>query len=371
MKQDAHYYGVLAFSRAAGFKTDIAAQIAYASQHVDDARVNYIQFENDPEALDHTLIKGKPGFFGMSTCHCYLKVKTFNYSAMIYNTVAFHFVPGGKGSNFVKKMRCQEDNRVINLIMQDALQEDDPVILGVCLHPYADTFSHQGFSGLMSKVNDIKKIQLYSHYYKVLPFKLVILIQKVFRRNFDKHFDKFMPAYGHGQALSYPDLPFLKWSYEFDYTDEFSEDYRNTGLINNPERFQRCFDRIRTFLQDYLERHPQYRDNCLEFNDYELLFRALTARYGNIKRNKDWQKILVKLGLLPVDHPAITYNEFRWTQEAFADFSIKKYKQRMVEQARLHDNFCTSNWYRFYKAVKWYKERFFKYCSQEGIEINQ
>ncbi len=40
MKIDAHYYTVLAFARMVGYKKEIAHQIAYASQFVDDAKIN-------------------------------------------------------------------------------------------------------------------------------------------------------------------------------------------------------------------------------------------------------------------------------------------------------------------------------------------
>ena len=39
MKIDAHYYALLAFARAIGFKKECAHRIAYASQFVDDAKI--------------------------------------------------------------------------------------------------------------------------------------------------------------------------------------------------------------------------------------------------------------------------------------------------------------------------------------------
>ena len=43
-------------------------------------------------------------------------------------------------------------------ILKAALKEGDPIKLGITLHAYADTFSHQGFSGILSKVNDVEEL---------------------------------------------------------------------------------------------------------------------------------------------------------------------------------------------------------------------
>jgi len=113
-----------------------------------------------PEGVDYDIMDGRPSFFNMATCHSYTRIKTFNYDAMIHNTSAFHFVPGCNGKNFVKKMRCKEGGPVITGVMGETLDQDDLVKLGVVLHAYADTFSHQGFSGLLSKVNDIDQVEI-------------------------------------------------------------------------------------------------------------------------------------------------------------------------------------------------------------------
>jgi hypothetical protein len=95
-----------------------------------------------------------------------MKMKTFNYYSMINNTCAFHFVPGGKGNEFTKKLRCREASPVITSILEKAVKINDPVKFGMLLHVYADTFSHQGFSGLLSSENDIKNLKPLSSYHR-------------------------------------------------------------------------------------------------------------------------------------------------------------------------------------------------------------
>ncbi len=72
--------------------------------------------------------------------------------------------------------------------------------------------------------------------------------------------------------MVYPDLPFLRWPYEYDYNSEVREGYRSIGIIENPERYRRAFLKVKEYLLDYLNRHPEYRDNELSFKDFKVLF---------------------------------------------------------------------------------------------------
>ena len=372
MKIDAHYYAVLAFCLACGFDKGSAATIAYASQFVDDAKINHIIIAGSiPENVQqYDMINDQPSFFNMATCHSYTRIKTFNYSAMINNTSAFHFVPGCKGACFVRKMRCVERGQIIEQILEEALVEDNLVKLGLVLHVYADTFSHQGFSGLLSKVNDIEQLSILEGSGILMDkfkYHLKWLKDAVY-----KHFDRLMPAYGHGQASVYPDLPYLKWCYDYDFSDEFSRNLKSSPNISNPLRFTWAFIYMTKHLADYLRRHPQYRKTSPDPDCMDVLFQALLIKKTDKKRVRNWQKTLVDQGLLnPSDREAIEYDEYRWLKEAFENFDPKKFSQREVPDARLKQDFSTSAWYQYYLAVKWYKERLFHHCDQMGLKIPQ
>ena len=162
MKKDAHYYALLAMARSVGIEKETAHKIAYSSQFVDDAKINKITLADDnPKAILSGIKKDfddSEKIINAATCHDYFIVNTFNYGAMINNTTAFHFVPGCDGKSFVKKMRCKKESPIIMDILKAALKEGDPIKLGITLHAYADTFSHQGFSGILSKVNDVEEL---------------------------------------------------------------------------------------------------------------------------------------------------------------------------------------------------------------------
>ena len=373
MKVDAHYYAVLAFARACGFTKEAAYQVAYASQYVDDAIVNLIYISGDTEGVDHETIDGKPCFFNMATCHNYLRINTFNYSSMMNNTTAFHFVPGCEGKGFTKRLRCKEESPVIKKIMKEALKEKDLIRFGITLHPFADTFSHQGFSGLLSKVNNIRDLKAESD----IPWELTDQLAKVVRfftggkrSKFDKFVDSALPAYAHAQALEYPDFPYIKWSYKYDKSEGYADMFSHTGSIDNKERYRRAFERIREHLESYLAKHPLYSDPAVTYKNYSRLFKALLAFKSDTGRIKNWQKLLVDEKLFSKkDEKYLNYDKNRWMDEAFANFDKKTFNARTVDKGILSRKFKDSHWYRFYGAVKWYKELFFAYCDSEKLHI--
>lgn len=369
MKRDAHYYAILAFCRACGFKKDSAHVIAYASQFVDDAKINLIFYHQPKIAIQHDIVNHQPAFFNMATCHSYFRIKTFNYEAMVNNTSAFHFVPGCKGENFTKKLRCKEESPVILDILKDAFLEDDLIKLGIVLHAYVDTFSHQGFSGMLSKVNDIKNCKAKTKMDLGLQDRILNIFKYLSQEKYDKYFDRILPAYGHCQAIDFPDIPYLVWSYEYDDSNEFNGLYKGVE-IDNKKRYRRAFNNIRKHLENYLIKHHRYLDRTQRFENFDILFDSLVFEGNDQAREKNWIKILVDQGLFNKDdQKLIIYEEKKWLKEAFSNFDPKVFNHRKVEGAQLADNFANSNWYRFFLSVKWYKKKFFEYCSKYQLSI--
>lgn len=369
MKRDAHYYALLAFCRACGFSKESAQVIAHASQFVDDAKINLIYLDPENFNVQYELVNQRPAFFNMATCHSYFRMETFNYEAMVNNTVAFHFVPGLKGENFTKRLRCMEESPIIMDILEEVLLEDDLIKLGMVLHIYVDTFSHQGFSGIVSKVNAIKNCEAQNKKSLGLLDRTLKILKQLTQDRYEIYFDKITPAYGHAQALDYPDLPYLEWTYEYDYSDEFNGSYKKI-VIDNKDRYQRAFRGVQNLLETYLRQHQHYRDDIVEFKDREILMDALVYEAHDKDRIKNWQSVLVEQGLLnEEDQDILSYEDDRWLKEAFTNYDRKVFDNRVVENARLVNNFESSNWYGFYTAAKWYKEKFFTICGKYQLDI--
>ena len=373
MNRDAHFYAVLGFCRACGFTKASAQIIAHASQLVDDARINIMfidQASNDVSAnIQHDTVANRPAFFNMATCHSYLRIKSFNYEAMVNNTAAFHFVPGCVGENFTKKLRCKEESPVVLDLLQDVGREDDLIKLGIVLHAYADTFSHQGFSGMLSRVNDIKNCVAKTKADMSLIDRIVNFLKLFGEEKFEQYFDRIMPGYGHCQALEFPDIPHLVWSYRYDCSDQFNGSYK-TVEIDNKQRYTRAFINIKKYLELYLINHPQYGDHDLRFDKFDSLLATLVSQGNDRTREKNWQQVLVKLGLFDwQDQDFLTYEENKWLTEAFTNYNCKAFSSRKVDGVQLADNFAQTHWYKFYLAVKWYKQKFFAYCAGYQLSI--
>ena len=369
MKIDGHYYAILAFCRACGFKKDSAKVVAYASQFVDDAKINLMFFKEPGPIIEHDTIGNRPAFFNMATCHSYFRIETFNYEAMVNNTIAFHFVPGCKGATFTKKLRCQEESPVILDILNDVFLEDNLIKLGIVLHALADSYTHQGFSGMLSKVNDIKNCEAKDKVNLGLLYRILHIAKQFSQEKYEKYFDRLVPAYGHGQAMEFPDIPSLVWSYEYDYSDKFDGSYKIVE-IDNKERFTRAFSSIRKHLESYLINYDQYFDSNLRFHNFDILMETLLSKGKDEKREENWRRLLIEQGLFnKEDLNSIIYDDSKWLKEAFSNFNQKVFDNRKVEGVQLADNFIDSNWYRFYLSVKWYKEKFFKYCNEYKLII--
>ncbi|WP_368294497.1 DUF6765 family protein [Dehalobacter sp. TBBPA1] len=369
MKRDIHYYALLAFCRSCGFNKESSRKIAYASQYVDDARINLMTIQNPAPEVSVDRSDNRAVFLNMATCHSYFKIKTFNYEAMINNTCAFHFVPGCKGENFTKKLRCKEESPVALVLLNEALDDNNLIKFGIVLHAYADTFSHQGFSGMLSKVNDINHCGARNEVYLGIPDLILYLFKQLCGEKYDEMFDRIIPAYGHGQALTFPDLPYLVWSYRYDSSDTFEGRY-TVVEIDNKERYQRALAKIKGYLEIYLKKHPEFRDSNYQFDNTPKLMSQLINKDSDRNREESWIAFMLKYGMFQKNEwSGIIYQESEWLRKAFQNFNPQTFNNRRVENVILADHFAESDWYHFYQAVKWYKKRFFECCHQNKLFI--
>lgn len=222
MQLDMHYYGTYALARSAGLLPKICKIIATSSQFVDDnAASTHIEFE-DGGRID-----------SQATAH--------HVSDIISNRdpedqrqvwVPFHFLPGNEGNGFTERLTCVKNSELaremVNHHLKYANQKVGPFLIGVTAHIYADTFSHFGFSGVGSRRN---KVDNDSIEFNGLDPDIKDYITKkaegFFRRygrggGFIANIKSWLAetisgALGHGAVATYPDRPYLKWSFEYEY----------------------------------------------------------------------------------------------------------------------------------------------------------
>lgn len=260
MQKDMHYYGTYAIARAAGLNKKASAVIATASQFVDDnAHKGSVEFD-DSSRID--------------------KEATAHHSADIHNIipddqrqiwVPFHFLPGIKGDTYLKRLTCQKNSQVAQEMVQHNLSQSDAEffleLMGITAHVYADTFSHFGFSGISSEhnaiINDsIELADLETDIKEHLDKKT-----KSFASRFNPFDDiaswfaeKVTGALGHGAVLTYPDRPYLKWSYVY-------EDSKEKVVRNNQDSFLEYCEEIYKIFKKVAELRPECKESSVEFAD--------------------------------------------------------------------------------------------------------
>ncbi len=181
-----HYAAIKVLARHAGFPEDQAQLIAYASQYVDDA-VAYERtaLDKDPkvpgtrfERSDKSKVRGSRSDGGIFDPICTAH-KDLDYNRAIVKPrgrllvyVCFHFIPsveGGADEPLYRRVKrngrlarnvVQEAVKAVKAATQHVERTRSLIKLGIALHSYADTWSHQGFSGYWdSDNNDISGLQ--------------------------------------------------------------------------------------------------------------------------------------------------------------------------------------------------------------------
>jgi hypothetical protein len=337
MNKEFHYYITFILCRKAGFDADESYKIAYSSQYTDD---------ND----SHTFVNfnGGGGFISKISQTMDITKPTPKHKS-IYPY--FHFIPGGKeGKKFCNfkdelveacqeksNFKCGSSNCLLTIpnsenaqdLLKEALNEEDRNLLlfriGIAIHAYADTWSHQNFVGYNHILNSNKT--------NLIDLKL-----------------------GHANFKHDPDEIDNKWK---------DERLDSDNEIDNNERFLQAAKEI--FLRLYMSKNgvskldaaEKYGEIELEENLKEALSRSVFDLFiiKNTRLNA-YKKICPELKLKKYE-----YNEKDWFKEAvqkntgFWGFS----ERNVFDKYQEGKNFKDSNWYKFQKAV----EKHLKYCKKK------
>lgn len=165
MQKDFHYDIIFALAKEAGYSNADANIIAYTSQYVDDntdREYTVTDFSGEfyvgfPEEI------GTSGNFFFPIITQAVDITSFKLTVQRYVFAPFHFVPGdnnvmikGKPNPLCTTKGC----RNAEVLVREALGANDIYRLGVALHTYADTFSHERFSAFREDWNRVYKSPL-------------------------------------------------------------------------------------------------------------------------------------------------------------------------------------------------------------------
>jgi hypothetical protein len=337
-----HYYITFILCDAAGFDPHESHIIAYASQYTDDNNkqyfINYDGGGGFTSKISQTMDITKP-----------VKKRRSIYPY-------FHFIPAGKEAadscklktelkneckNF-STFKCGDENCLLTLsnsenaheILDEALNSKDLFRIGIAIHSYADTWSHQYFMGCEHKANS----------WPVNPFDL-----------------------GHAFYGHKPDIVDKIWS---DNRLEGDEE------INNLEKFLEAakfiFVKLHKFKKNVVaenESLKEYEKTKLEQKLREAMSKkSILKNFVNLPgvkyvkplinfhsmtcpRIKAYKKICPHL-----KQEKFRYNAKKWQREAFEPVSGFKGLPELNQFDRYWEKdslpFKQSNWYKFQKALE-------------------
>lgn len=278
MQIDFHHAVTYVLSRLAGFSHEDSRVISYAAQYVDDSvNKGTIRFDNG-QTYDH-----------IASSH-----KTFDVANNIMNTedysvwVPFHFLPGNNGAIAgqaqdippVQRLLCQPDSPLA-VAMLDACKarkgsRNGLHRLGITTHVFADTFAHQRFAGIRHDVNKANAIEIHSITVEEMKLKGLANVVSLTEINL-----------GHGSVATFPDLPFLQWTYNDNYGKPFPR--------KNHQIFMDACEKIFQFYSIYLGKDPS---SSLNPQDHELISGSLFefSETDGSAREARWMELLGKGG---------------------------------------------------------------------------
>lgn len=279
MQIDFHHAVTYVTARCAGFAPKEADTIAYAAQYVDDSTSSGpIWFDN------------KALYIRCSSAHSSLDLDNLNNVENHLVWLPFHFLPGNGGlpegqnpeGSFINKIVCHPDSPVAEQMLNAAFAEmEKPSALhrlGITMHVYADTWSHQGFAGVLHQINEVEKLREIG---KSEGFKEGL-------SNFFTNFlDDAIPPLGHGRALIFPDMPFLSWEYTNGHGQKIKRD--NTKLfVLAAQGMCRAMQRYRRLLDPAVQETGLLEQDSSKLQE---LFVRFTGKDGN-DRHQQWIKAI-------------------------------------------------------------------------------
>jgi hypothetical protein len=361
MQRDFHYYCIGVLARAAGFSSEDALTVAYASQYVDDAT------ESEPIPLQ--VQEGELAFEPVRTSYATLEqLRSLSWSAQKRVWIPFHFIPArpfhaqeGESFSFVTKRGS--DSPFVQQLLERAASEPPEnrkrrlCRIGIALHTYADTWAHQRFSGRQNRTeNDAENIHLYHRDDDTWEHPTIENIL----------FD-ILPEIGHAEVLFFADVAYQKWNYlqaasnqrvERDNSQEF---LGAAKTIYGWLRATKEKEGDGAAFKEWEELEPTIHELLLGGPEAEIgLMQRLTlsayrayCAFDVERRCERWRGAFAHLFEPISDRYA--YDRKRWRDEAFEgdtewdDFTLRDWEQ--ISPRKTKPDFWDCRWVHFHRAA--------------------
>lgn len=338
MNIDFHYGVVYIVARIGGMTAGEALTVAHACHYVDDATTAGILRFSGGETYER-----------FATAH-----RMFDYANTENDQnrlvwAPFHFLPAGEGDTLEEKAVCRPDSEIAREVVRRAIRQKDADTtlhrLGVTLHTYVDTWAHQGFAGIESPTNRVRRLEAEDCTVEGWLAHLTRATRHLIERIEEDALTVALPV-GHGAALHYPDQPWAIWH----YVDGRGVSVKRRNLPEFVQAAEMTCRAVRGYLaaREDFESQPGLPDNVKD-----ALTRLLDGN-RNLDDNKRLQAICeaVKTGAIP------------GLQESIPEYIAKgpgswKYQATGLQsnddagdRPQWSDAFENSDYRRFHDAVK-------------------
>lgn len=344
MQIDGHHTLTYVVARMAGMEHSNAEKLAYSAQYVDEATNSEpVRFKNGAM------------FNRISSAHKMLDYRNGNELANHLVWIPFHFLPGNNGNpsnilpenGFIHRLVCTPDSHVArDMLRSVATYRNEPFglhMFGIAMHVYADTFAHQGFAGVSHEINEVDNIESDDE---------GDLLERVRDSIFNWSVSSISPL-GHGPALSFPDRPYVKWSYENGLGQPIERDNTKDFLLaaNQMYRAIKCYIKSDDAMDiDSEEDIPS--------TQLALIEQALTefCDEKGEDRHRKWLSWISegRFGFDGIDLKFEVNGKHSWKEIARGKAVASPMSNDLITY-HFKESFLTSDWKYFHDALKTYR----------------
>jgi hypothetical protein len=308
-----HYHSVKVIVTMAGFPPDEAQTIAYASQYADDATEHKPMRIQDAPAEWTIPERYKKDLWFDPTCTAH-SAKTWHRrlqkwakfylkpSVQRKILIPFHFMPGEAMRepalfDYVTKKNGTLAGLLIETAKDSLLKAKTNdqrnfglVKLGVAIHTYADTWSHAGFSGRHSSLeNDIKDIKRKGN---GSAWSNLLSLAASYAA----------PDVGHAEALDTPDLSYVSWKATYANKKKTPRKISRDNTVEFLEAAQNIYD--------HLKQVSPMPNNSIPWKDFARPLEDC------LQKEENWSAAFSNFGI------DFSYTHYDWRESTLAGDSV-------------------------------------------------
>lgn len=347
MQIDFHHAVTYVATRLGGMSHEDASIVAHAAQYVDDAT-------NDGPL---NFVDGQR-YVRVTSAHKTLDLRqNADTSDNRLVWVPFHFLPGNEAAakdadaltQFEARMTCKPNSVVAQRMVADCIAKQNlPFALhrfGIAMHTYADTWAHQQFVGMVCDSNRLKSVTVTpdARYINDAIYEVLVGGSTQIKQFIANH----LPI-GHAGAVTFPDMPFLKWSF-------IRENGQQVVRDNLPD-FMAAARGIFNMTRRYLAKDPTLPEMDISPKDSAEIGHLLetTLFVDGEPRHSAWLAAIGK-GVFSFGPIPLTYVEQGPGSWKYAALDADPDQESGEEMFTLTEGFLASDWKKFHDAVQYHR----------------